>query len=131
MGRNLKQQLFTEPLLLLLEAVVLFSGADKDLRRRRICAQPQTYISETCEHSEGSGSGVRHSVSSTHWRRHQNKNLQITYNSCAYSAYATPVMDAAEGALVAGFISSVLPTSSTNELALEAHRKMGVDKVED
>ncbi|KAK5931552.1 hypothetical protein CesoFtcFv8_000163 [Champsocephalus esox] len=38
-----------------------------------------------------SGSGVRHSVTSTHWRRHQNKNLQMTYNSCAYAAYATPV----------------------------------------
>ncbi|KAI4794622.1 hypothetical protein KUCAC02_031951 [Chaenocephalus aceratus] len=40
-------------------------------------------------------------------------------------------MDAAEGDLVAGFISSVLPKSSTNELVLEALRNMGVGKVED
>ncbi|KAK5928633.1 hypothetical protein CgunFtcFv8_013684 [Champsocephalus gunnari] len=40
-------------------SVTVFSGADEDLRRRRICAQPQTYISETCEQSEcGSASVV-------------------------------------------------------------------------
>ncbi|KAI4794617.1 hypothetical protein KUCAC02_031946, partial [Chaenocephalus aceratus] len=67
----------------------------------------------------GSGSGVRHSVSSTHWSPHQSKNLQMTYNGCAYSAYALR------------HPSSVLPKSSTNELALEALRNMGVGKVED
>ncbi|KAK1885837.1 putative phosphatase YxeH [Dissostichus eleginoides] len=36
-----------------------------------------------------------------------------------------------EGDLVAGFISSVLPNSSTNELVLEALREMGVDTLED
>ncbi|KAI4827029.1 hypothetical protein KUCAC02_030457, partial [Chaenocephalus aceratus] len=40
-------------------------------------------------------------------------------------------MDDAEGDLVAGFISSVLPNSSTNELVLEALQQMGVDTLED